>query len=82
MNKLCCVLFMIIVLTACSVGPLSKAKVISANEKEVVILSDGFLDPIRSAKKECARFGKNAVLNGRAVGSEKQEKQLYYYFCR
>lgn len=82
MNKIWIALLPIFILTACNVGPLSKAKVISANEKEVVILSDGFPDPMRTARNECARFGKTAVLHGRAVGSEKQEKQLYYYNCK
>jgi hypothetical protein len=81
-NKVWIALLSVVLVAACSRGPLSKAKIISADEKEVVILSDGFLDPIGTARKECARFGKRAILHGRAVGSERQEKQLYYYNCK
>ncbi len=79
MNKNWTVLMLLVIQTACAVGPLSKARVISANEKEVVILSDGFFDPMVTANRECARFGKNAKLFGRADGLE---NQLYYYHCQ
>ena len=78
-NKYLIALFLLVIQTACTVGPLSKAEVISADEKEVVIMSDGFFKPTRTAKKECARFGKNAELYGQ---TDATEKQLYYYHCQ
>jgi len=62
----------------CSVGPASKAEVISASEKEVVILSDGLAGPFRTAEEQCGRFGKKAELRGRV---DRSAKQLYYYNC-
>ncbi len=78
-NKYLIALFLLVIQTACTVGPLSKAEVISADEKEVVIMSDGIFYPMRTAKKECARFGKNAELYGQ---TDATAKQLYYYHCQ
>ena len=79
MTRISIALLLLVFQTACAVGPLSKAKVISVDEKEVVILSDGFFHPMRTANKECGRFGKNAKLYGR---TDAKEKQLYYYHCQ
>ena len=78
-NEFWIALWLLVNQTACTVGPLSSAEVISANENEIVILSDGFLGPERTANRECARFGKNAKLYGR---TDAIEKQLYYYHCQ
>lgn len=78
-NKIWVALLLLIIQTACTVGPLSKAEVISADEKEVVIMSDGFIHPMRTANRECGRFGKNAKLYGQ---TDAIEKQLYYYHCQ
>ena len=78
-NKYLIVLLLLVIQTACTVGPLSKAEVISADEKEVVIMSDGFFHPMRTAQKECARFGRNAELFGQ---TDATRKHLYYYHCQ
>ena len=66
-------------LAGCAFGPFSSTRVVTSNEKEVVILSDSFFEPSGTADKECGRFGKTAKLKGHFQGPD---KRVYYYDCQ